>query len=226
MDPITIAALVSMIASAGMQAYDGQRAASSQKNAALQAQQRQLQAQNQATQAASRKASEFDPTQRKQEQDAIQQEMTAGLEQQIAGPQVTAQGVQVGSTLPQGAGGADYSVTKAKEQAKSAASLHALAGLMGRIGSAGQLRQKEAVGIGDTAGEIGRIQNGAGNIFQADQAGIQAAGRPDMFTQLASTALGAYGSAQMAGAGLGGGAKALPTTGDFARLDRAGAWLK
>lgn len=228
MDPITLA-IISMIGSAGLQAFNADRAASSQKNAALQAQQRQLASQNQATQVAARKASEFDPTQRQAAQDAITQELTAGLDKQVAGPQITAQGTQIGSTLPDGDGGAEYSVARGKEQAKSAASLHALAGLMGRIGSASQLRQNEAVGIGDAAGAIGRIGSGAENIFQADQAGIQAAGRPNIGMQVASSALGAYGASQLAGAGLGAAGARTNDMGILAKATKAdpmGWWLK
>jgi hypothetical protein len=219
--------IIAMIVAAAMQQKASSDAARRQKEQAVLAQQRQLAAQNEATQVASKKAAEFDAPQRAEKQDQIAQDLTANYQQQIAAPQVTAQGVQVGSTVPEAAAGADYSLARAKEQAKTTASLHALAGLMGRIGSTSELRRREAVGIGDTAGTIGRIQTGANNIWQADQAGVQAAGRPDPWLQIGAGALNAYGMSGLMASGLGGtGAGAAPTTGDFARMDRAAAWLK
>jgi hypothetical protein len=215
-------AAVAAIASAAIGANAQAQAAARQKRAAVEAQQRQLMAQNAATQEAAKKAQEFDPGNRQAEQQAIQQDLTAELDNQVKQPQITAQGVQVGSTLPQGT--ADYTVAKAKEQAKTTESLRALASLMGRIGSAGELRRKEAVGLGDTAGAIGRIQSGAGNIGGIDQIGVQAAGQPSLGAMFASEALRAYGASQ---AGRGATTtQAGPTTGTFSRMDRGQAnWL-
>lgn len=193
-----IAALVAMIAGGAMQHKAQTDAMKRQREQAVMAQQRQLAAQNEATAAASRRAAEFDPNARKQQQDQIAQELTGQLTEQVNKPQITAQGVQVGTTLPAGQGGQDYLTSKAKEEAKTRASLHALASLMGRVGSASELRQREAIGIGDTAGEIGRIQSGAENIFGIDQVGIGAAGQPSLGMQLAGAALSAGGQYGMA----------------------------
>jgi hypothetical protein len=183
------------------------------------ARQRQLMAQNQATDQAAKKAAEFDPTARKQQQDALAQEMTGQLEQQVAKPQITAQGVQVGATIPGGT--QDYLAAKARETAKTTESMRALASLMGRIGSASELRRKEAVGIGDTAGAIGRIQTGANNIGGIDMVGIDAAGQPDFGSQLASEALRYYGGYKMAGAG-----KTAPTYPEYGKASGpTGGWV-
>src|SRR5205085_9723649 len=134
MDPITIAALVAMLAGAGMQYSAQQSAGKKQQQAAVEAQRRQLAAQNEATQIAARKAGEFDPANRQQQQEQIAQQLQGEYEKTIEAPQVTAQGTQIGSTLPAGAGGTEYLTAQAKEEAKTQASLHALAGLMGRKG--------------------------------------------------------------------------------------------
>jgi hypothetical protein len=199
-DPFSIAAIVATLAGAGIQAYSQNRALKKQESLAREAQQRQLNAQNQATQLAAKRAGEFDPSARKESQDAIAQEMTGEMDRQVAQPQITAQGVQVGATLPEGAGTTDYLAAKAREQAKTTASLRGLAALMGRIGSASELRRKEAVGFGDTAGAIGRIQTGAGNEFGIDQVGINSV-RPNVGAMLAGQALSAYGSAGAPGMG-------------------------
>lgn len=195
-----------MIVSAGVQQHAQAQAAKHQKELAVQAQQRQLDAQNQATDEAMKRVQEFDPNTRRDNQQEIQQQLTDTLDQQVAQPQITAQGVQVGSTIPDAAGGKDYLTAKAKEQAKTQASLRGLAALMGRIGSASELRRGEAVGIGDTAGAIGRIGTGANNIFSADQVGINSV-QPNPGLMFASAALRAYGAGSAGGAGGAAGAK-------------------
>lgn len=197
MEPFSIGL---MLLSAAMAQQAQSSALKKQQQQAVQAQQRQLQMRNQATGEAMKRVQEFDPQSRNDKQQDIAQELTGDYEREVTGPQLTAQGIQVGTTLPQGQGGTEYLTTRAKEQAKSAASLRELAALMGRIGSQSELRRGEAIGIGDTAGNIGRIQTGAGNMWQADQVGINSV-RPNPFAMLASSALGAYGSAAMGGAG-------------------------
>jgi hypothetical protein len=225
MDPLTLA-IITTLAGTGLQVYSQNQAAKRQQQAALESQQRQLAARNQTTDMAAKAANEFDPTTRdKNLQDATQQ-LTQQYEQAAQQQPITAQGVQVGSTIPTQAGGADYTMAKAKETAKTTASLRALAGLMGRIGGAGQLRQNEAIKIGDTAGNVERVQRGADNIAGIDQIGIQAAGQQNPWTQIAGAGLQSYGLSGLATAGLSKAATALPTTGDFARMDRAAAWLK
>lgn len=203
MDPISIASLIAMIAGAGLQYKASSDASKRQREQALAAQQRQLNEQNAASAAAAKRAADYDPTTRAANQQAIEQQLTDTYSKQVSQPQITAQGVQVGTTLPEGQGGTEYLKARAKEQAKTTASLHALAGLMARIGAPGELRRNEAVAFGDTAGEIGRIQNGAGNLFAADQVGIEAAGNPSPGMLFAGAALRAAGGAGMSGAGRG-----------------------
>lgn len=231
MDPVTIASIVAMLAGAGVQAYSADRSAKKQEDALRQSRARQMQEQEAATRVASKQAEQFDPTTRQQAQNEIAQQLTDGYQQQVQGPQITAQGVQVGTSIPQGQGGTDYLVSQGREQAKTASSLRALAALMGRTGSAGELRQREAIGFGDAAGQVGRIQTGAGNLWEIDQAGVAAAGRPNIGAQLASAALSAYGSYGMANAGVGAGAGRAAGTGinpnaaSGTGLRTTGAWL-
>lgn len=193
-------ALAAMVASAAMQQYGASQAAQKQQQAAREAQQRQLAMQNQATDVAMKQVQEFDPAVRKQRQDDITNQLTDQYTQAATAPQITAQGVQVGQTIP--GGSSDYLVTKGREQAKATESLRNLAQLMGRTGSASELRRGEAVGIGDAAGQIGRIGTGANNMAGIDEVGIQAAGQPSLGAGLASAALGAYGMNGMMTSGL------------------------
>ena len=198
MDPITIGA---MLLYAAVSTYGQQQAARKQQQAAVQAQQRQMNAQNQATDVAMKRVQEFDPTTRNEAQQTIAQDLTGQFEKAASQP-ITTQGVEVGKTIDGGT--SDYLTSKAKEQAKSAESLRNLAQLMGRTGSAGQLRRNEAVGFGDTAGEIGRIQTNANNMAGIDQIGVQAAGQQSIGSQLLAAGLNAYGMAN---------ASAVPSSG-------------
>lgn len=200
-DDAAIAAIVATIASSAIQVNAANRAAARQQAAAQAAQQRQLLAQNEATRAVAQRADDFDPQVRQGAQDDIAAVLTQKFSE-AAQPQVTAQGVQVGASVPAASESPAYTAARAKEQAKTAASLHALAGLMGRIGAAGQLRQGEAIRIGDTATDIGRVQSGANNVAGIDQVAIGAAGRPDLFSQIGAAALNAYGMSKLATLGL------------------------
>jgi len=196
MDPLSIGI---MLLSAAMTAKANNDAAQKQQRLAMESRQRALQAQNQATDVAMKRVQEFDPTVRKAQQDEIQTQLTDKYQQAATPTPITAQGVQVGQTIPGGT--ADYLANKGRETAKAAESNRNLAALLGRIGSAGQLRRNEAVGIGDTAGQIGRIGTGADNMSQIDQIGINAV-QPSLGMTLAGQALGAYGMGRAATSGL------------------------
>ena len=175
-------------------------AAAKQQRMAVESRQRALQAQNQATDVAMKQMQEFDPTVRKAQQDEIQTQLTDQYQTAAASKPITAQGVQVGQTIPGGT--TDYLAAKGRETAKAAESNRNLAALLGRIGSAGQLRRNEGVAFGDTAGQIGRIGTGADNNSQIDQIGINSV-QPSLGMTLAGSALNAYGMGKLATSGLG-----------------------
>jgi hypothetical protein len=210
MDPITIGL---MLAGAAITAHGQSQALKKQKRIAVAGQQEMLDERNKSTDVALRKAAEFNPENRAQQQQDIAQAMEGDFRQAVEGSPITAQGVQVGSTIPMAAGSSDYLAATAREKAKSTESLRTLAQLMGRIGSAGQLRRNEAASLGDTAGQIGRIQDGAENMNQIS--GIQAgAVTPSLGSQLLGGALSSYGAGRMATAGVG--KAATPSLGTYA----------
>lgn len=213
-DPISIGV---MLLGSALQAKAQQDALAKQQRMALESRQRAMQAQNQATDVAMRQVQEYDPATRKAKQDDIQTQMVDQYQAAASGTPITAQGVQVGQTIP--GGSADYLAAKGRETAKAAESNRQLAALFGRIGSAGQLRRNEGVAFGDTAGEIGRIGTGANNVAQIDQIGINSV-TPSLGMTLAGSALGAYGAGKLATSGLGTVAKA-GAPGGFA----GGRWL-
>lgn len=214
MDPLSIGMI---LAGAFVSAKAQQDAAAKQQRMARESQQRSLQAQNQATDVAMRQVQEFDPTVRKANQDEITQDLTQRYQTAATAAPITAQGVQVGQTIPGGT--TDYLAAKGRETAKAAESNRNLAQLLGRIGSAGQLRRNEGVAFGDTAGEIGRIASGDNNMSQIDQIGINSV-TPSLGMTIAGQALSGYGMGKLATAGMGGAMKA-GAPGGFAN----GRWL-
>lgn len=214
MDPLSIGM---MLAGAFLTQKANQDALQKQQRMARESQQRSLQAQNQATDVAMRQVQEFDPGTRKANQDEITQDLTQRYQTAATAAPITAQGVQVGQTIPGGT--TDYLAQKGRETAKAAESNRNLAALLGRIGSAGQLRRNEGVAFGDTAGEIGRIGTGANNVSAIDQIGINSV-TPSLGMTIAGQALSGYGMGKLATAGLGGAMKA-GAPGGFAN----GRWL-
>jgi hypothetical protein len=184
--------------------YAGQNQAANRQLAEMAAaNQRQLQARNQATDAVMKRVQEFDPTERGNEQAQIE-EVLAGQYREVAqAPIPGAQGIQAPS--------ADYQVADAKEKSRVAESLRQLASLMGRTQSAGQLRLNEGLRIGDTAGDVGRIQSGASAMSDIDKMAIQAAGQPSAGYAIASGLLNGAGAMY----GAGGGAKITSPNGSY-----------
>lgn len=214
MDPLSLGM---MLAGAFLTQKANQDALQKQQRMALESRQRSLQAQNQATDVAMKQVQEFDPTVRKANQDEITQDLTQRYQTAATAAPITAQGVQVGQTIPGGT--TDYLAAKGRETAKAAESNRNLAQLLGRIGSAGQLRRNESVAFGDTAGEIGRIASGDNNMSQIDQIGINSV-TPSLGMTIAGQALSGYGMGKLATAGMGGAMKA-GAPGGFAN----GRWL-
>ena len=190
-DPISIGV---MLLGSALQAKAQSDAAAKQQRMAMESRQRALQAQNQDTDVAMKQVQEFDPNVRKAKQDEIQTQLTDQYQTAATAAPITAQGVQVGQTIPGGT--ADYLAAKGRETAKAADSNRNLAALLGRIGSAGQLRRNEGVAFGDTAGQIGRIGTGANNMSEIDQIGINSV-TPSLGMTIAGSALGAYGMGKL-----------------------------
>lgn len=214
MDPFSIGL---MLLGSAITAKTNSDAIAKQQRLAVESQQRALAGQNQATDAAMKRVQEFEPEKRQQNQDQITQDLTQKFETAAATP-ITAQGVEIGKTIDGGT--ADYQLAKAKETAKASETNRNLAALFGRIGSAGQLRRDEAVGIGDTAGDIGRIGTGVNNVSNIDQIGINSV-QPSLGGQLLGAGLSAYGMGKLSTAGLG----KAPLLSGAAPTSFNGSWL-
>lgn len=195
MDPFTIAGLIATVGGAFVQQQAADAAARRQQQAIRESLERQRQLQMEAERAAMSRAQEFAPEDRQAEQSKIADQMTT----EFVAPIEQAAAREVAPPV-QGDVSSDYTATRAKSMAEQAKAADALARLFGRIGSASQLRQNEAVRLGDTATQIGMLNNFSRGQSQADQYGINAAGVPDGGAMLAGTILQGVGTAGVMGA--------------------------
>lgn len=196
MDPFSIAALVAMVAGAGMQYKASNDAAKRQAAETRAALARQAELQKQAEAKAMGQAKEFNTNDRAAAQDQIAQELT----QEFIKPVESAQQINAAQSTTQGAVSNDYTTAKAKSNAETMKAAEFVARLLGKTTAAGRLRNNEAIRMADTAAGIDRLGNFSRGQAGADQIAIQAAGRPDAGMQLAGGLLSAAGSAGMSGA--------------------------
>jgi hypothetical protein len=201
MDPITIGSLIAVLAGGYMQHQAVAQQAERQAQLARLSQMGQLQAQDRATKVVAQTSEDFDATKRKAVGDALAGQLQQTFEQAAQPTALTAQGVQVGTTLPAGQGGSAYTADQAREAAKTAESMRQFAAIMGRTTAPGLQREREAVKVGDAAGAVGRIQTGANNIAGIDRIGIQSV-LPNAALSIGGQALQAYGVGKLATSGM------------------------
>lgn len=195
MDPFTIASLVAMVAGAYMQNKAQTDAANRQQQTIRESLQRQQTLQREAEDTAIKKATEFAPETRQEKQAQLEQQITTEMLQPVQQAAVAQEAPSV-----QGDVSEDYSTAKAKSQAEQMKSAESLARIFGRIGSAGELRRNEAIGLGDTQQQIGALGSFSRGQAMADQAAIQSAGVPNGGAMLGGTILQGAGTAGMMGA--------------------------
>ncbi|MBF6990936.1 hypothetical protein [Cupriavidus sp. IK-TO18] len=198
MTGMEIAAVIAMLAGAGMQYKATTDAAARQQRETLAALARQRDLQMQAEQKAMDTAEQFAPEERKQEQAQIEQQLTTDYLQ----PTQTAQEIHNTQSTTQGDVSNDYLAAKAASNANQMKMASSLARLLGKTTAASRLRTNEAIRVSDAAAGIDRLANFAQGTGTADRVAIGAAGRPNAGLILGGQVLGALGSAGlMAGAG-------------------------
>jgi hypothetical protein len=199
--------IAAALAGTAINAYGQNRAAKEQQRILAEGRARTQAIQNQATNAAMQRAGEFDAAKRAGKEQEIATQQTQLFEQ--ASKPIDAQGVEIGRTVE---GTPDYQAAKAKQAVATAQSMRELASIMGRLGAAGQLRQQEAIDIGDTANQIGQLGRHAdivGGIYQQQAQDTQA--KPAY--SILGGALQGYGMG-----GLSGGASGIGGTNDMSTL--------
>lgn len=199
MTGLEIAALVAMIAGTGLQYKANTDAQKRRTQETLASMARQDDLNRKAEKTAIDASQEYQSDKRTVAQDQIAEQLTEGY---IA-PVKSANEINASQTTTQGAVSNDYTTAKAKSEVELMKNAEALARLFGKVGSANNLRQNEAIRMGDTAATVGKFGNFAQGQAGADRIAIDNAGTPSAGMQLAGgllSAAGAYGLASGAGA--------------------------
>lgn len=198
MGALEIAALVAMIASAGVQ-YKASTDAQERQQREIQtslASQRELQMQ--AEKKATTTAAEYETPKRAAEQAALAEQMT----QELIAPVSESQAIRSEQQTTQGDVSDDYTTAKASSDLNTLKSAESLARMLGKTSSAGRLRMNEGIRLTDSAQDIDRLASFSRGQQGADNIAIDQAGQVDAGQMFLGQLLGAAGSAgMMAGSG-------------------------
>jgi|GEM_PF-1703550 len=191
MDPLSIAAIVAMIAGAAVQykaQTDAQEAQQAQIRRSLDAQE---ELQKQAESKAMQTAEKFSPKDRLAEQSAIADQIAS----ELIAPVSDSQAIRAEQQTTQGNVSGDYTTAKATSDANALKNADALARLLGKTTSANRLRMNEGIRLMDTGMAIDQLNNFSKGQQAADAIAIQQAGLVNPGQVFAGQLLGAAGSA-------------------------------
>lgn len=216
MDPFTIAALVAMVAGAGVQykaSTDAQKRQQNEIRTGL-ASQRELQLK--AEKKALDTAETFQAPKRAEEQGQIADELT----RELMAPVSESQNIRASQQTTQGNVSGDYTTAKAASDVNAIKTAQSLAKLLGKSSSANRLRMNEGIRMLDAGQDIDRLGGFSRGQAGADGVAVQQAGQVDPGMVLAGSLLQSAGSAGMmmggagaAGSGATSGVKATTGTG-------------
>lgn len=191
MDPFTIAALVAMVAGAGVQykaSTDAQKRQQQEIRTGLASQKElQLKAEKRALDT----AATFDTPKRAEEQAIIADELT----QEMMAPVSESQNIRAEQQTTQGDVSNDYSTAKAASDVNAIKTAQSLAKLLGKSSSANRLRMNEGIRVLDAGQDIDRLGGFSRGQAGADGIAIQQAGQVDPGMVLAGSLLQSAGSA-------------------------------
>lgn len=191
MDPFTIAALVAMVAGAGVQykaSTDAQKRQQQEIRTGLASQKElQLKAEKRALDT----AATFDTPKRAEEQAVIADELT----QEMMAPVSESQNIRAAQQTTQGDVSNDYSTAKAASDVNAIKTAQSLAKLLGKSSSANRLRMNEGIRVLDAGQDIDRLGGFSRGQAGADGIAIQQAGQVDPGMVLAGSLLQSAGSA-------------------------------
>lgn len=208
MDPFTIAALVAMVAGAGVQykaSTDAQKRQQQEIRTGLASQKElQLKAEKRALDT----AATFDTPKRAEEQAVIADELT----QEMMAPVSESQNIRAAQQTTQGDVSNDYSTAKAASDVNAIKTAQSLAKLLGKSSSANRLRMNEGIRVLDAGQDIDRLGGFSRGQAGADGIAIQQAGQVDPGMVLAGSLLQSAGSAGLMYGG-GGAASSGATSG-------------
>lgn len=207
MTGLEIAALVAMVAGAGMQYKATQDARSRQDASIRESLARQRELQQQAEQRAMTTARDYGTEDRRAEQTQIADQIT----QELLAPVSESQAIRAQQSTTQGNVSNDYTTAKAASDVQSLKAAEQLARLLGKSTSANRLRMNEGIRLMDTGQAIDQLGSFSRGNAAADQIAIDQAGRPSAGLQFAGSVLQGVGTA-----GLLGGASGKVTGADLA----------
>lgn len=197
MTGLEIAALVAMIAGAGVQykaSTDAQERQQREIMASLEAQRAlQMEAEKKAMGA----AAEFATPKRSAEQEQI----AADIEQALIQPVSESQAIRAEQSTTQGNVSDEYTTAKAKSELETVKQAEQLARLLGKTTSAGRLRMNEGIRLMDTGQDVDRLAGFSRGQAGADNIAIQQAGQVSPGSILAGQLLMAAGSAGLMSGG-------------------------
>lgn len=191
MDPFTIAALVAMVAGAGVQykaSTDAQKRQQAEIRTSL-ASQKELQ--QKAEKRALDTAATFDTPKRAEEQAIIADELT----QEMMVPVSESQNIRAEQQTTQGNVSGDYTTAKAASDVNAMKTAQSLAKLLGKSSSANRLRMNEGIRVLDAGQDIDRLGGFSRGQAGADGVAVQQAGQVDPGMVLAGSLLQSAGSA-------------------------------
>lgn len=208
MDPFTIAALVAMVAGAGVQYKASTDAQTRQKDEIRTGLASQRALQLKAEKKALDTAETFQAPKRAEEQGQIADQLT----QELMAPVSESQNIRASQQTTQGNVSGDYTTAKAASDVNAIKTAQSLAKLLGKSSSANRLRMNEGIRLLDAGQDIDRLGGFARGQSGADGVAIQQAGQVDPGMQFAGSLLQTAGSAGLAF----GGGNAGVTGGDLA----------
>ena len=199
MTGLEIAALVALIASAGVQykaSTDAQERQQQEIQRSLEAQEK---LQREAETKALTTAKTYDPKDRMAEQAAIENAIST----ELLAPVSESQQIRAQQQTTQGNVSDDYTTAKAKSDVNAIKSAEQLARLLGKTTSSNRLRMNEGIRLMDTGQGIDQLNSFSRGQQAADRIAIQQAGNIDPGMVFAGQLLGAAGSAGLAYGGAG-----------------------
>lgn len=226
MTGLEIAALVALIASAGVQykaSTDAQERQQQEIQRSLEAQEK---LQREAETKALTTAKTYDPKDRMAEQAAIENAIST----ELLAPVSESQQIRAQQQTTQGNVSDDYTTAKAKSDVNALKSAEQLARLLGKTTSSNRLRMNEGIRLMDTGQGIDQLNSFSRGQQAADRIAIQQAGNIDPGMVFAGQLLGAAGTAGLAYGGSAGAvtgadtAAANATADPIATLNAAKGW--
>lgn len=194
MEPLSIAAIVALVASAAVQYQSQIDTQERQQNAIRNALDAQEQLQKEAETKAMKTAETFNPLDRMKEQAALETQITDNLIAPVSESQVNrAQNATANGDVSE-----DYNAAKAKSDVNTMKSAEALARLLGKTTASNRLRMNEGIRLMDTGMAIDQLNNFSRGQQGASKIAIDVAGNEDPGMVLASDALGILGTAGLA----------------------------